>query len=59
MEARDPVPPPTSASKKRPGRAYQPPAVSWEEALDVRANLTSACDKIAGQGGLCDDNPAS
>jgi len=27
-------------------RSYQPPGVEWEEEIDVKANLASACGKV-------------
>jgi hypothetical protein len=52
--ADDPVGSPSGAR-----RPYAAPEVSWEEAIEIQANLTSACDKIGGTGGLCNTNPAS
>jgi hypothetical protein len=44
----------------QPGRAghYEPPGIEWEEPIDVQANLTSACAKIASNP-LCAVSPAS
>lgn len=60
MKPDDPLPsPPPAAPEQKSRRPYTPPGLSWEEAIEVKANLTSACDKIGGQGGLCDTNPGS
>ena len=32
----------------RDPRGYQPPGIEWEESIDVKANLASACSKIGG-----------
>jgi hypothetical protein len=55
----DPTETPNAAADASRRRPYAPPAVSWEEAVEVEANLTSACDKIGGMGGLCNTNPSS
>ena len=40
-------------------RPYSPPAVAWEEAIEVKANLASACEKMGTDGGQCQVTPAS
>jgi hypothetical protein len=35
-------------------RTYEPPAIEWEEQIDVKANLASACEKVGGTGEPCD-----
>ncbi len=37
---------------------YEAPAIAWEDAFDLGANLASACGKIASDG-LCASDPAS
>ena len=36
---------------KRGRRAYEPPAVQWEE--DFQPYVFSTCNKMSGQGGAC------
>jgi hypothetical protein len=60
MEPDDSQPsPPPSAPQQKTRRAYTPPGLKWEEAIEVKATLASICDKIGGSGGLCDTNPGS
>lgn len=53
----DPEEPPASGREVR--QPYEKPAISWEEPLEVRANLMSACAKIAGQSSACDSAVSS
>ncbi len=41
----------TAPEKPRP---YEPPAIEWEEQIDVKANLASACEKFS-ESGDCQD----
>jgi hypothetical protein len=47
---------PSAAGARKP---YAAPAVSWEEAFEVKANLASACEKMGTDGGQCAVTPAS
>ena len=38
---------------------YEPPAITWEEALEVRPNLMAACGQKTGGGGDCEFTPYS
>jgi hypothetical protein len=38
---------------------YEPPQATWEDSMEVEANLASACDKVGGEGGLCDIGASS
>ncbi len=40
-------------------RTYEPPAIEWEEEIDVRTNLASACQKFGGEGEPCDSASTS
>jgi hypothetical protein len=44
----------TTGETSNPRKAYAPPAVSWTEETEIKANLASACDKVGGSGGQCD-----
>lgn len=48
-----------SSDGREPRRPYVRPAISWEESIDVRANLSLACAKFGGQGFACDSSPQS
>jgi hypothetical protein len=37
-----------SSEESNPGPVYEPPAITWEEALDARPNLALACGKTSG-----------
>jgi hypothetical protein len=41
-----------------PAACYEPPAIAWEEAIDVRATLVAACLKISTDE-PCDTSTAS
>lgn len=47
------------AAKNPSATAYEPPGVEWEEAVDVRVNLASACGQRPLQGGTCTGNELS
>ena len=34
--------------------SYEPPAIEWQETLEVRPGLLAICDKLPGGGGPCD-----
>jgi hypothetical protein len=38
---------------------YAPPAIEWEEEIDISVNLASACAKIFGDGEPRDSTPSS
>jgi len=40
-------------------RTYEPPAIEWEEEIDVQQNLASACYKVGGTGEPCDSGSMS
>jgi hypothetical protein len=42
----------TSGEGAKPG-TYQPPAIEWEEEIDVKANLASACGKVVSETSAC------
>jgi hypothetical protein len=42
-----------------PKRAYEKPAVVWEEALEERPNLIAACAQRPGDSVDCDASPFS
>lgn len=44
---------------ERGPRAYEPPAILWEEEMPQGPNLFSACGKIGGGGELCNSMPSS
>jgi hypothetical protein len=52
-ESRDSTPHP---SRKR---AYEKPAISWQEMLEVRKTLAVACAKVAGRSAICTQFPTS
>lgn len=37
-----------------PRRPYEPPAIIWEQATEIRQNLAAACAKIGGTGEPCE-----
>jgi hypothetical protein len=39
-------------------RVYEPPGIQWEETIDVKANLASACAKTSTDA-LCSADPMS
>ena len=40
-------------------RAYEKPAIAWEEMLEVRKTLAVACAKVAGRSPTCNQFPTS
>lgn len=40
-------------------RTYAPPAVEWEEAIEIRVNLALGCNKLGGTSGFCNQAPSS
>jgi hypothetical protein len=50
---------PDPMSPERATRAYEKPAIAWEQPFEAQAGLASACGKIAGSGEPCDSAPAS
>ena len=47
-------------SKEHPRkRAYQKPAIAWEETLEVRKTLAVACAKVSGRSAICNQFPTS
>ena len=45
--------------EKRDTPAYEPPAIVWEEEIDAKVRLATACSHVYGEGGLCDEIPGS
>jgi hypothetical protein len=52
-DAKDPKQP---QSRKR---AYEKPAIAWQEMLEVRKTLAVACAKVAGRSAICTQFPTS
>ncbi len=46
----------THPPQERPSRAYEPPAIAWEESFESRPGLISACGKIEASVTNCLDN---
>jgi len=46
-------------AQRRVKRSYVPPAIEWEETLDVRTSLAVACGKTAGRSPICNAAPTS
>jgi len=42
-----------------PRRAYEKPAIAWEETLEIRKTLAVACAKVAGRSAVCTQFPTS
>jgi hypothetical protein len=40
-------------------RAYEKPAIAWEETLEIRKTLAVACAKVAGRSAICTQFPTS
>jgi len=45
--------------EQTPKRAYEKPAIAWEETLEVRKTLAVACAKVAGKSAICNQFPTS
>jgi len=39
--------------------SYRPPGIAWEEPFEMKANLASACGKVAFETSECSSFPAS
>jgi hypothetical protein len=40
-------------------RAYEKPAITWQETLEIRKTLAVACAKVAGRSSICNQFPTS